>query len=83
MQNKWICLPQPLFLLLTGFFELSSTLKYGILKMQIGSVELQLEEGDLTEQKTDAIVNITNHTFNLRNGMFSINTIGVLPQILS
>ncbi|XP_058050800.1 protein mono-ADP-ribosyltransferase PARP14-like [Ahaetulla prasina] len=51
------------------FFEPSSSVKYGILKMQIGSVELQLEEGDLTEQKTDAIVNITNHTFNLRNGV--------------
>ncbi|XP_013929990.1 PREDICTED: poly [ADP-ribose] polymerase 14-like, partial [Thamnophis sirtalis] len=51
------------------FFEPSTTLKNGILKMQIGSVELQLEEGDLTEQKTDAIVNITNQTFNLRNGV--------------
>ncbi|XP_070586684.1 protein mono-ADP-ribosyltransferase PARP14-like [Erythrolamprus reginae] len=51
------------------FLEPSSTLKYGILKMQIDSVELQLEEGDLTEQTTDAIVNITNQTFNLRNGV--------------
>uniref|UniRef100_A0A8C6Y7K6 Poly [ADP-ribose] polymerase n=1 Tax=Naja naja TaxID=35670 RepID=A0A8C6Y7K6_NAJNA len=56
------------------FFILLSTLKNGILKMQIGSVELQLEEGDITKQKTDAIVNITNQTFNLRNGMF-FNTI--------
>uniref|UniRef100_A0A8C6YAD2 Poly [ADP-ribose] polymerase n=1 Tax=Naja naja TaxID=35670 RepID=A0A8C6YAD2_NAJNA len=71
--NGFVCL-NLLFYLLTAFFEPSSTLKNGILKMQIGSVELQLEEGDITKQKTDAIVNITNQTFNLRNGMF-FNTI--------
>uniref|UniRef100_A0A8C7E5M3 Poly [ADP-ribose] polymerase n=1 Tax=Naja naja TaxID=35670 RepID=A0A8C7E5M3_NAJNA len=32
------------------------------------------QKGDITKQKTDAIVNITNQTFNLRNGMF-FNTI--------
>uniref|UniRef100_A0A8C6YBM9 Poly [ADP-ribose] polymerase n=1 Tax=Naja naja TaxID=35670 RepID=A0A8C6YBM9_NAJNA len=59
-----------------------STLKNGILKMQIGSVELQLEEGDITKQKTDAIVNITNQTFNLRNGASKAILQGAGPQVV-
>ncbi|XP_063144808.1 protein mono-ADP-ribosyltransferase PARP14-like [Candoia aspera] len=52
-----------------AFFGQISTPKYGIHKMQIGSVELQVEQGDITEQKTDAVINITNQTFNLRDGV--------------
>ncbi|KAK9410545.1 polyADP-ribose polymerase PARP14 [Crotalus adamanteus] len=52
-----------------AFSEQSSTLKYGNLKTQIGSLELQLEQGDITKQMTDAIVNITNQTFNLQTGV--------------
>uniref|UniRef100_A0A8C6Y7C4 Poly [ADP-ribose] polymerase n=1 Tax=Naja naja TaxID=35670 RepID=A0A8C6Y7C4_NAJNA len=79
--NGFVCL-NLLFYLLTAFFEPSSTLKNGILKMQIGSVELQLEEGDITKQKTDAIVNITNQTFNLRNGASKAILQGAGPQVV-
>ncbi|XP_067329331.1 protein mono-ADP-ribosyltransferase PARP14-like isoform X1 [Anolis sagrei] len=41
----------------------------GVHKLLIGSVALQVECGDITQETTDAIVNITNETFNLNTGV--------------
>ncbi|XP_062830387.1 protein mono-ADP-ribosyltransferase PARP14 isoform X2 [Anolis carolinensis] len=41
----------------------------GVHTLQIGSVTLQVECGDITQETTDAIVNITNESFNLNTGV--------------
>ncbi|XP_054826363.1 protein mono-ADP-ribosyltransferase PARP14-like isoform X2 [Eublepharis macularius] len=41
----------------------------GVHKMQIGSVTLQVACGDITQEATDVIVNISNTTFNLKNAL--------------
>uniref|UniRef100_A0A803TY47 Poly [ADP-ribose] polymerase n=1 Tax=Anolis carolinensis TaxID=28377 RepID=A0A803TY47_ANOCA len=41
----------------------------GVHTLQIGSVTLQVECGDITQEITDAIVNITNESFNLNTGV--------------
>ncbi|XP_007428032.2 poly [ADP-ribose] polymerase 14-like isoform X1 [Python bivittatus] len=64
-----------------AFFGRISTPKYGSSKMQIGSVELQVEQGDITDQKTDAIINITNQTFNLRNGVSKVIMASAGPAV--
>uniref|UniRef100_A0A670ICM8 Poly [ADP-ribose] polymerase n=3 Tax=Podarcis muralis TaxID=64176 RepID=A0A670ICM8_PODMU len=51
-----------------SFGSISSP-KSGVHKMQIGSVLLQVECGDITQETTDAIVNITNTTFDLKVGV--------------
>uniref|UniRef100_G1KJA8 Poly [ADP-ribose] polymerase n=1 Tax=Anolis carolinensis TaxID=28377 RepID=G1KJA8_ANOCA len=43
----------------------------GVHTLQIGSVTLQVECGDITQEITDAIVNITNESFNLNTGAIS------------
>lgn len=48
--------------------------------MQIGSIELLVECGDITKEATDAIVNITNESFNLKEGKESI---GWFPVVCS
>lgn len=68
--NWFVCFNLSFYLFI-AFSKQSSTPKSGILKTQIGSLELQLEQGDITKQTTDAIVNITNQTFNLQTGTFS------------
>ncbi|XP_034966643.2 protein mono-ADP-ribosyltransferase PARP14 [Zootoca vivipara] len=51
-----------------SFGSISSP-KSEVHKMQIGSVMLQVECGDITQETTDAIVNVTNTTFNLKVGV--------------
>ncbi|EMP38337.1 Poly [ADP-ribose] polymerase 14 [Chelonia mydas] len=49
-----------------AFFGPISTPKQGVHKVQIGSITFQIASGDITTQKTDVIVNISNQTFNLK-----------------
>ncbi|NXK31698.1 PAR14 polymerase, partial [Piprites chloris] len=53
----------------TAFSTTSSTSAHNILEMTIGSVMFQVAEGDITKEKGDVIVNITNQTFNLNTGV--------------
>ncbi|XP_053103115.1 protein mono-ADP-ribosyltransferase PARP14-like isoform X2 [Hemicordylus capensis] len=50
-------------------------------KMQIGSIALQVECGDITQEATDAIVNVSNGTFNLKNGVSKAILDGAGPEI--
>lgn len=56
------------FFSLAAFFGPISTPKQGVHKVQIGSITFQIASGDITTQKTDVIVNISNQTFNLKTG---------------
>ncbi|NWU08682.1 PAR14 polymerase, partial [Cephalopterus ornatus] len=42
---------------------------HNLLEMTIGSVVFQVAEGDITKEKGDVIVNITNQTFSLKTGV--------------
>ncbi|NXM34300.1 PAR14 polymerase, partial [Oxyruncus cristatus] len=53
----------------TAFSTTSSTSAHNLLEMTIGSVVFQVAEGDITKEKGDVIVNITNQTFNLKTGV--------------
>ncbi|NWT00331.1 PAR14 polymerase, partial [Mionectes macconnelli] len=52
-----------------AFSTTSSTSAHKLLEMTIGSVVFQVEEGDITKENGDVIVNITNQTFNLKTGV--------------
>ncbi|XP_078538549.1 protein mono-ADP-ribosyltransferase PARP14-like [Lissotriton helveticus] len=41
----------------------------GVYEMLIGTVKLQVKSGDITKETTDVIVNSTNQTFNLKQGV--------------
>ncbi|XP_026075337.1 poly [ADP-ribose] polymerase 14-like isoform X2 [Carassius auratus] len=41
----------------------------GVHTMQLGQVTLEVSSGDITKEKTDAIVNSSNHTFSLKAGV--------------
>ncbi|XP_061226007.1 protein mono-ADP-ribosyltransferase PARP14-like isoform X2 [Neopsephotus bourkii] len=43
----------------------------GVHEMQIGSITLQVTTGDITEEDTEVIVNISNPTFDATSGVFS------------
>ncbi|NXD19774.1 PAR14 polymerase, partial [Spelaeornis formosus] len=47
----------------------SSTSAYNVPEMTIGSILFRVAEGDITKEKGDVIVNITNQTFNLKTGV--------------
>ncbi|KAJ7403292.1 poly (ADP-ribose) polymerase family, member 14 [Pitangus sulphuratus] len=53
----------------TAFPTTSSTSAQNLLEMTIGSVVFQVAEGDITKEKGDVIVNITNQTFSLKTGV--------------
>ncbi|XP_051643668.1 protein mono-ADP-ribosyltransferase PARP14 [Manacus candei] len=53
----------------TAFSTTSSTSAHNLLEMTIGSIVFQVAEGDITKEKGDVIVNITNQTFNLQTGV--------------
>ncbi|XP_063256979.1 protein mono-ADP-ribosyltransferase PARP14-like [Prinia subflava] len=53
----------------TAFSASSSTSAHNVSEMTIGSVVFRVEEGDITKEEVDAIVNITNQTFNLKIGV--------------
>ncbi|NXA42764.1 PAR14 polymerase, partial [Eudromia elegans] len=53
----------------TTFFGPVSTSAQNAHEMVIGSIVFQVAMGDITKEKSDVIVNITNRTFNLRKGV--------------
>ncbi|XP_043380894.1 protein mono-ADP-ribosyltransferase PARP14 isoform X6 [Chelonia mydas] len=64
-----------------AFFGPISTPKQGVHKVQIGSITFQIASGDITTQKTDVIVNISNQTFNLKTGVSKAILEGAGPQV--
>ncbi|NXU37475.1 PAR14 polymerase, partial [Drymodes brunneopygia] len=57
-----ICFP-------AAFSAVSSNSANNVLEMTIGSIVFRVAEGDITKEEVDVIVNITNHTFNLKTGV--------------
>nr|XP_009675518.1 PREDICTED: poly [ADP-ribose] polymerase 14 [Struthio camelus australis] len=53
----------------TSFFGPISTSARGVHEMMIGSILFQVAIGDITKEKTDVIVNITNKSFSLKKGV--------------
>ncbi|NWU40255.1 PAR14 polymerase, partial [Hylia prasina] len=51
----------------TAFSAIASTSAHH--EMTIGSIVFRVAEGDITKEEGDAIVNITNHAFNLKTGV--------------
>ncbi len=45
-----------------------SSPSFGVHTMQMGQVTLEVSSGDITKEKTDAIVNSSNQTFSLKAG---------------
>ncbi|NWS30309.1 PAR14 polymerase, partial [Polioptila caerulea] len=52
-----------------AFSPISSTSAHNVAEMTIGSIVFQVAEGDITKEKGDAIINITNQNFNLKTGV--------------
>lgn len=57
------------FVFHAAFFGNILTSASGTPKMQLGSIALQVECGDITKETTDAIVNVSNDAFTLKDGM--------------
>ncbi|NXK44053.1 PAR14 polymerase, partial [Chauna torquata] len=53
----------------TAFFGPISTPAKDVYEMTIGSIVFQVAAGDITKEKGDVIVNITNQNFNLKAGV--------------
>ncbi|XP_068051388.1 protein mono-ADP-ribosyltransferase PARP14-like [Anomalospiza imberbis] len=53
----------------TAFSAIPSTSAHNVPEMTIGSIVFRVAEGDITKEEGDAIVNITNQTFNLKTGV--------------
>ncbi|NXM11951.1 PAR14 polymerase, partial [Ploceus nigricollis] len=53
----------------TAFSAVPSTSAHNVPEMTIGSIVFRVAEGDITKEEGDAIVNITNQTFNLKTGV--------------
>ncbi|NWR07248.1 PAR14 polymerase, partial [Paradoxornis webbianus] len=53
----------------TAFSPTPSTSAQSVPEMTIGSIVFRVAEGDITKEEGDAIVNITNQTFNLKTGV--------------
>ncbi|NXG59232.1 PAR14 polymerase, partial [Hemiprocne comata] len=51
------------------YSETSSLAAQDVHEVTIGSVVFQVAEGDITQEETDVIVNVTNQTFNLKTGV--------------
>ncbi|NXW75116.1 PAR14 polymerase, partial [Hirundo rustica] len=51
----------------TAAFSLTSA--HSVLEMTVGSIVFQVAQGDITKEEGDAIVNITNQSFNLKTGV--------------
>ncbi|XP_077685711.1 protein mono-ADP-ribosyltransferase PARP14 isoform X6 [Eretmochelys imbricata] len=64
-----------------AFFGPISTPKQGVHEVQIGSITFQIASGDITTQKTDVIVNISNQMFNLKTGVSKAILEGAGPQV--
>ncbi|NXV09888.1 PAR14 polymerase, partial [Cettia cetti] len=52
-----------------AFSATSWTSAHNVPEMTIGSIVFRVAEGDITKEEGDAIVNITNQTFNLKTGV--------------
>ncbi|NXY27592.1 PAR14 polymerase, partial [Pomatorhinus ruficollis] len=52
-----------------AFSPIPSTSAHSVPEMTIGSIVFRVAEGDITKEEGDAIVNITNQTFNLKTGV--------------
>ncbi|KAH1185092.1 protein mono-ADP-ribosyltransferase PARP14-like [Mauremys mutica] len=63
------------------FFGPITTPVQGVHEMQIGSITFQIASGDITTEKTDVIVNISNQTFNLKAGVSKAILEGAGPQV--
>ncbi|NXP49794.1 PAR14 polymerase, partial [Heliornis fulica] len=53
----------------TAFSGTSSSPAQDVCEITIGSIVFRVEEGDITKEEGDVIVNITNSTFNLKTGV--------------
>ncbi|XP_073672142.1 protein mono-ADP-ribosyltransferase PARP14-like [Paramisgurnus dabryanus] len=53
----------------SGDFGKVSTPSHGVITMKMGQVTLEISSGDITKEKTDAIVNSSNHKFSLKTGV--------------
>ncbi|XP_015724138.1 protein mono-ADP-ribosyltransferase PARP14 isoform X2 [Coturnix japonica] len=53
----------------TDFFGPISNPAQDVYEMRIGSITFQVAAGDITKETGDVIVNISNHTFNLKAGV--------------
>ncbi|KAI7793217.1 protein mono-ADP-ribosyltransferase PARP14-like [Triplophysa rosa] len=53
----------------SGLLGKVSTPSLGVITMQVGQVTLEVSSGDITKEKTDAIVNSTNQKFSLKAGV--------------
>ncbi|OWK60409.1 Poly [ADP-ribose] polymerase 14 [Lonchura striata] len=53
----------------TAFSAVPSASARNVPEMTIGSIMFRVAEGDITKEEGDAIVNITNETFNLKTGV--------------
>ncbi|NWW31625.1 PAR14 polymerase, partial [Panurus biarmicus] len=53
----------------TASSPISLTSAHNVPEMIIGSIMFRVAEGDITKEEGDAIVNITNQTFNLKTGV--------------
>uniref|UniRef100_A0A452I9C2 Poly [ADP-ribose] polymerase n=1 Tax=Gopherus agassizii TaxID=38772 RepID=A0A452I9C2_9SAUR len=63
------------------FFGPITTPVQGVHEMQIGSITFQIASGDITTEKTDVIVNISNQTFNLKAGVSKAILAGAGSQV--
>ncbi|NXT74124.1 PAR14 polymerase, partial [Zapornia atra] len=53
----------------TAFSSTSASPAQDVREIRIGSVVFRVEEGDITKEAGDVIVNVTNQTFNLKAGV--------------
>ncbi|XP_065146257.2 protein mono-ADP-ribosyltransferase PARP14-like [Paramisgurnus dabryanus] len=54
---------------MSGLLGKVSTPSLGVITMQVGQVMLEVSSGDITKEKTNAIVNSSNQTFSLKTGV--------------
>ncbi|XP_073730303.1 protein mono-ADP-ribosyltransferase PARP14 [Misgurnus anguillicaudatus] len=54
---------------MSGLLGKVSTPSHGVITMQVGEVNLEVSSGDITKEKTNAIVNSSNQTFSLKTGV--------------
>uniref|UniRef100_A0A8D0LB93 Poly [ADP-ribose] polymerase n=1 Tax=Sphenodon punctatus TaxID=8508 RepID=A0A8D0LB93_SPHPU len=67
----------------SAFFGHISTLSLGVHEIRIGSIKLQVATGDITKEKTDVIVNVSNSTFNANSGVSKAVLEGAGPEVAS
>ncbi|CAJ1069628.1 protein mono-ADP-ribosyltransferase PARP14-like isoform X2 [Xyrichtys novacula] len=53
----------------SAFFGQVSSTSLGVYQMQMGTITLEVSSGDITKERCDAIINSSNHNFNLQSGV--------------